>query len=72
MTSRAGYAVRTVAAGSWFEGTITYATAPAPAPVVATSGPVARDTWTSLDITTLVQGDGVGWMATATAASAVA
>jgi hypothetical protein len=57
-TSRAGYAVRAVAAGNWFEGTITYATAPAPGPVVATSGPVARDIWTSVDITTLVRGEG--------------
>jgi hypothetical protein len=58
-TSRAGYAVRAVAAGKWSEGAITYATAPAPGPVVATSGPVAPDTWTSVDVTRLVHGDGL-------------
>jgi hypothetical protein len=57
--SRAGYAVRAIAAGGWAEGTITYATAPAPGGIVATSGPVASDTWTSVDITGLVRGDGL-------------
>jgi hypothetical protein len=57
--SRAGYAVRAIAAGGWAEGTITYATAPAPGRIVATSGPVASDTWTSVDITGLVRGDGL-------------
>jgi hypothetical protein len=55
--SRAGYAVRAIAAGGWAEGTITFATAPAPGRIVATSGPVASDTWTSVDITGLVHGD---------------
>jgi hypothetical protein len=36
-----------------------HATAPAPGRVVATSGPVAGDTWTSVDITALVHGEGV-------------
>ena len=57
--SRAGYAVRAIAAGGWAEGTIAYATAPAPGGIVATSGPVASDTWTSVDITGLVHGDGL-------------
>ena len=57
--SRRGYSVRTVAGGSWTEATITYATAPAPGRVVASSGPVARDAWTSVDITGLVHGEGV-------------
>ena len=57
--SRAGYAVHAVAAGGWAEGTITYATAPAPGGIVATSGPVASDSWTSVDITRLVRGDGL-------------
>ena len=57
--SRAGHAARAIAAGGWAEGTITYATAPAPGRIVATSGPVASDTWTSVDITGLVRGDGL-------------
>jgi hypothetical protein len=58
-SSRVGYAVRTVAAGRWTEETITYSTAPTPGPVAATSGPVARDDWTSVDVTQLVRGNGV-------------
>jgi hypothetical protein len=56
--SRHGYAVRTVTSRNWSESTITYATAPTPGRVVATSGPVERDTWTSVDITALVRGEG--------------
>jgi hypothetical protein len=56
--SRTGYAVHTVAAGEWTESKITYATAPAPGPVVARSSSVARDSWTSVDVTPLVHGDG--------------
>jgi len=54
-----GYTVRTVAGSGWTEGTITYANAPTPGSVVATSGPVARESWTSVDVTALVHGDGV-------------
>jgi hypothetical protein len=57
--SRTGFAVRTVAGGDWAEDEITYANAPAPGPVVAASGPVARESWTSVDVTALVRGDGV-------------
>jgi hypothetical protein len=57
-TSRTGYAVHTTA-GGWSEKKITYTTAPTPGPAVATSGPIARDSWTSIDVTALVQGDGV-------------
>jgi hypothetical protein len=51
-----GFAVRTVAATPWSEATITYANAPTPGPIVATSGPVAGDGWTSVDVTALVRG----------------
>jgi hypothetical protein len=57
--SQTGYAVRTVAAGGWTEDKLTYANAPKAGPVAATSGPVARDSWTSVDVTSLVLGDGV-------------
>jgi len=58
-TSQAGYAVHSVPSGNWREDSITFATAPTPGPVVATSGPVVRDDWTSIDVTALVHGDGV-------------
>jgi hypothetical protein len=57
--SGAGYAVHTVMAADWTESTITYANAPAPGPVVASSGPVTDDGWTSVDVTDLVQGAGM-------------
>jgi hypothetical protein len=57
--SRDGYTVRTVAATGWTEDTITYANAPTPGSMVATSGPVAGETWTSVNVTALVRGDGV-------------
>jgi hypothetical protein len=57
--SRSGYTVRTVAGGSWTEDNVTYANAPTPGAVVATSGPVARESWTSVDVTALVHGNGV-------------
>jgi hypothetical protein len=57
--SRIGYAVHSVAAGDWTEERITYATAPTVGPVVAASGVVSRDTWTSVDVTSIVHGDGV-------------
>jgi hypothetical protein len=52
-------AVGTVAGRDWAEEEITCATAPAPGQVVAASEPVARDSWTSVDVTALVRGDGV-------------
>jgi hypothetical protein len=57
--SRSGFTVRTVAATGWTEDKITYANAPTPGPVVATSGPVAREGWTSVDVTAVVHGDGI-------------
>jgi hypothetical protein len=57
--SRTGYAVRAVTAPNWAERDITWATAPTPGPVVARSGGVARDSWTTVDVTPLVQGNGV-------------
>jgi hypothetical protein len=57
--SQGGFAVRTVAATGWTEDTITYANAPAPGSMVATSGPVAGDTWAGVDVTGLVRGAGV-------------
>lgn len=55
---RFGYKVRSVPNGKWTENGITYANAPTPGPVVAVSGAVARDTWTSVDVTAMVRGDG--------------
>jgi hypothetical protein len=56
--SRTGFAVGTVPEGTWAENAITYATAPAPGPIVATSGRVARDSWTNVDVTAQIRGSG--------------
>ena len=57
--SEAGYAVHTLTAKGWTEDTITYADAPAPGSVVASSGRVPGDGWTGVDVTNLVGGTGV-------------
>jgi phosphatidylinositol-3-phosphatase len=55
---RLGYTVRSVVSTYWSEGGITYANAPPPGAVVASSGAVARGTWRSVDVTGVVNGDG--------------
>jgi hypothetical protein len=57
--SQGGFTVRTVAATGWTEDTITYANAPTPGSILATSGAVAGDTWAGVDVTGLVRGNGV-------------
>ena len=56
---RSGYTVRSVASTDWSEDGITYANAPQPGAVVASSAAVARGSWTSVDVTGFVHGDGV-------------
>jgi hypothetical protein len=69
--NRSGYTVRSVASTDWSEGGITYANAPPLGAVVATLGAVARNTWTSVDVTGVVNGDGAVSLAlTATGSSA--
>jgi hypothetical protein len=57
--SKTGYAVRAVASWDWAEDALTWTNASTPGAVVATSGPVARDSWTSVDVTQLVRAGGV-------------
>src|SRR5438093_169944 len=57
--STTGYDVRAVTDNSWQETTITFADAPpASDAVTGSSGPITRRTWTNVDVTSLVQGDG--------------
>lgn len=54
-----GIEARAFAAGSWSEGTITYANAPAAsAAVLSRSGGFGRAEWVSLDVTAAVNGNG--------------
>ena len=56
----AGYDVRGVADSSWGESTLVYSNAPPVSPTVSgTSGAVVASTWTTVDVTALVSGNGV-------------
>jgi fibronectin type 3 domain-containing protein len=58
--SPVGYSVRPVADNSWGETTITYANAPAPGSTIAgSSGAFASGQWVSVDVTSLVSGNGL-------------
>jgi hypothetical protein len=54
----AGYEVRAVSDNTWGEMTINYNNAPSFGNVVGTSGPVAAGQWTSVDVTSLITGNG--------------
>ncbi|MFF3852285.1 DNRLRE domain-containing protein [Micromonospora sp. NPDC002575] len=56
--SSTGLSVHGVSEGDWREDTLTYQNAPPMGPVVASSGPTAADTWLSVDVSSLVTGDG--------------
>jgi hypothetical protein len=58
-TSQTGFEIRAVTDSRWSEQTITYKTAPAPGPVVATAPQASADAFTSVDVTGLVAGGGV-------------
>jgi hypothetical protein len=57
-SSSAGYEVRNVADNTWTEGTINHTNAPAMDGVIATSGAFGSTVWTTVDITSLVTGNG--------------
>ena len=55
-----GYGVYLVPDSSWTEGGITYGNAAAPgATLVGSSGPITGGTWTSVDVTSVVAGNGI-------------
>jgi hypothetical protein len=67
---RVGFAVRS-ATTDWTEDQITYANAPAPGAIAGASGPASAGSWTSVDVTSLVPGEGTtSFVLTATSASA--
>jgi parallel beta-helix repeat protein len=55
--TRMGLQVRGVS-GSWDESTLTFENAPVPGPVAAESGPLPRESWISVDVSSLVQTNG--------------
>ncbi len=57
-SSSTGYEVRNVADNTWTEATINHTNAPAVDGVTATSGSFGAGVWTTVDITSLVTGNG--------------
>ncbi|MFN8424406.1 MAG: S8 family serine peptidase [Anaerolineae bacterium] len=57
--SNVGYAVRGVSNNGWGETTITYNNAPPFGPVAGSSGPIAANSWSVVDVTSLVPGGGL-------------
>lgn len=66
--SNVGYDVRSVTS-SWSETTLNYNNAPPFGSAVGTSGPFNAGSWTSVDLTPLVSGDGTYHIALTTASS---
>lgn len=57
--SSAGYEVRPVGDNTWLEAGLTYNNAPTFGPVVNMSGVFSKNAWTSVDVTSLISGNGV-------------
>src|SRR6185295_17022382 len=58
-SSATGYQIKRVGDQNWEEGTITYANAPAVGALIGSSGNFASGSWTSVNVTSLVTGNGV-------------
>jgi hypothetical protein len=58
-SSATGYQIKRVADQTWEEGTITYANAPAVGALIGSSGNFASGNWTSVNVASLVSGNGV-------------
>jgi hypothetical protein len=58
-SSSSGYQVRGVIGQNWEEGTITYTNSPAVGSVIGSSGSFAAGSWTSVDVTSLITGNGI-------------
>ncbi|RPJ23464.1 MAG: DNRLRE domain-containing protein, partial [Chloroflexi bacterium] len=58
-SSATGYQVRRVNSQTWEEGQITFANAPAVGAVIGSSGNFASGNWTTVDVTSLVTGNGI-------------
>jgi calcineurin-like phosphoesterase family protein/fibronectin type III domain protein len=58
-SSATGYQIKRVGDQTWEEGTITYANAPSVGALIGSSGNFASGSWTSVNVTSLVNGNGV-------------
>ncbi len=57
--SATGYQVKRVTDQTWEEGTITYANVPSLGSLIGSSGNFAAGNWTSVDVTSLITGNGI-------------
>jgi uncharacterized protein YcfL len=69
-SSAVGYQIKGVNSQAWEEGKITLANAPAAGAVIGSSGNFVANNWTSVDVTSLVSGDGVYDLALTTTSTA--
>jgi hypothetical protein len=58
-SSATGYQIKRVDDQTWEEGTITYANAPSVGALIGSSGNFASGNWTSVNVTSLITGNGV-------------
>ena len=70
--SNAGFEVRTVTDTTWDESTITYNIAPAVGPVIVASGFVGAGSFTDVDVSSAITGDGLVTLALTTTATSAA
>jgi hypothetical protein len=68
-SSSTGYEVRNVADTSWGESTINYTNAPVYDAVTSTSGLFGAGIWTTVDVTSLITGNGTFSIALTTTSS---
>ena len=68
-SSTAGYQVRQVTSQDWEEGSITYTNAPAAGSLIGSSGRITNGTWTTVDVTSLIGGNGIYDLALTTTSS---
>jgi hypothetical protein len=68
-SSATGYQVKQVTTQTWEEGTITYANAPAVGASIGSSGNFASGNWTSVNVTSLITGNGTFDLAVSTTSS---
>jgi hypothetical protein len=69
-SSVTGYQIKRVNSQGWEEGKITFANAPAPGATIGSSGSFVANNWTSVDVTSLVDGEGVYDLALTTTSTA--
>lgn len=66
-----GYQVKQVNSQTWEEGTINYTNAPAVGATIGSSGSFASARWTTVDVTSLINGNGIYDLAITTTSSTI-